>query len=80
MPKFAKVEAAPKAVAEIAWKAQTRLSGRFRALSRKGKRPVIVVTAIAREMCGFIWAIDRAMAAGRQCPRARPGSVDRSSS
>jgi len=59
--KQAKVEAAPRAVREIAWKAQVRLSGRFRALSRKGKRPTIVATAIAREMCGFIWAINREM-------------------
>lgn len=67
--KQAKVEAAPEAVREIAWKAQTRLSARYRALSRKGKRPTIVVCAIAREMCGFIWAIQREVmahaAAGR---------------
>ena len=54
-----KVEAASEPVRAIAWKAQTRLSGRFRALSKKGKRPTIVVTAIARELCGFIWAIHR---------------------
>jgi transposase len=59
--KQVKVEAAPVAVRAIAWKAQTRLSGRFKALTKKGKRPTVVVTAIAREMCGFIWAIDRAM-------------------
>ena len=59
--KQAKIDAAPDAVAEIAWKAQTRLSGRYRSLSKKNKRPTIVVVAIAREMCGFIWAIDRAM-------------------
>ena len=59
--KQAKVDAAPDAIREIAWKAQTRLSGRFRALSKKNKRPTIVVVAIARELCGFIWAIDRAM-------------------
>jgi transposase len=52
-----KVEAASEPVRAIAWKAQTRLSGRFRALSKKGKRPTIVATAIARELCGFIWAI-----------------------
>jgi transposase len=57
--KQAKVEAAPVPVRAIAWKAQVRLSGRFRALSRKGKRPTVVVTAIAREMAGFIWAISR---------------------
>ena len=67
--KQAKVEAAPEPVREIAWKAQTRLSGRFKALSKKGKRPTIVVTAIAREMCGFIWAIDRAMRAAASSAR-----------
>jgi hypothetical protein len=48
-------------VREIAWKAQTRLTARFRELSKKNKRPTIVAVAIAREMCGFIWAIDRAL-------------------
>ena len=61
--KQAKVEAAPEPVRAIAWKAQTRLAGRYRALTRKGKRPTIVVVAIAREMCGFIWAIHRAVIA-----------------
>ena len=59
-----KIDAAPKQVADIAWKAQTRLSGRYRALNRRGKKPVVVVVAIAREMCGFIWAIGRELAAG----------------
>ena len=39
--------------------AQMRLCGRFRTLTRKGKRPTIVVTAIARELSAFIWAINR---------------------
>jgi transposase len=57
-----KVAAAPQAVREIAWKAQMRLCGRFRSLTRKGKRPNVVVTAIAREMSAFIWAINRSIA------------------
>lgn len=57
--KLAKVAAAPRAVQEIAWKAQSRLSARFRALTRRGKRPTVVVTAIARELSGFIWAVSR---------------------
>ena len=57
--KQAKVAAAPKSVREIAWKAQVRLCGRYRSLSRKGKHPAIVVTAIARELSAFIWAINR---------------------
>jgi transposase len=54
-----KVAAAPRAVREIAWKAQMRLCGRFRLLTRKGKRPTVVATAIARELAAFIWAINR---------------------
>src|SRR6266404_1940710 len=54
-----KVAAAPRAVREIAWKAQMRLCGRFRSLTRKGKRPTVVATAIARELSAFIWAINR---------------------
>jgi transposase len=57
--KLAKVEAAPKAVQEVAWKAQVRLSSRFRALTKRGKRKVVVATAIARELAGFIWAVAR---------------------
>ena len=57
--KLAKVEAVPEPVRAIAWKAQTRLSKRFRALTRNGKLPTVVVTAVARELCGFIWAVGR---------------------
>lgn len=49
----------PKAVREIAWKAQTRLCGRYRKLMAKGKRQTVVTVAIAREMAGFLWAIGR---------------------
>jgi transposase len=57
--KQTKVAAAPRAVREIAWKAQMRLCGRFRSLTRKGKRPTVVAAAIARELAAFIWAINR---------------------
>lgn len=55
--KQARVDATSEAARGIAWKAQTRLAARFRHLSRKGKRPVVVATAIARELAGFVWAI-----------------------
>jgi transposase len=61
--KLARVAAAPKAVRAIAWKAQARLCARYRALTRRGKRPTVVVTAIARELSGFIWAVGHAVAA-----------------
>jgi len=41
----------------IAWKAQVRLCARYRRLAASGKPKVVVTTAIAREMVGFIWAI-----------------------
>lgn len=47
----------PQGIRDHAWKAQTRLCGRYRALIRAGKKPQVAVTAIARELVGFIWAI-----------------------
>ncbi len=41
----------------IAWKAQVRLHQRYRTLVAKGKPKQKVVTAVARELLGFIWAI-----------------------
>lgn len=44
-------------VKEIAWKAQHRLSTRFRRLMAKGKLRQKITVAIGRELLGFIWAI-----------------------
>lgn len=60
--KLDKVAAAPPAVRDIAWKAQCRLSARYRALVRKGKPKNLAITAIAREFAGFIWAVSREVA------------------
>lgn len=46
-------------ILQIAWKAQLRLCARFRRLVAKGKPKQVVTTAIARELAGFMWAIDR---------------------
>ena len=40
----------------IAWKAQQRLHKRFKQLAVR-KKSVVAVTAIARELTGFVWAI-----------------------
>ncbi len=45
------------AVTAIAWKAQHRLHTRYRRLLGRSKCPQKVVTAIGRELLGFIWAI-----------------------
>jgi transposase len=54
-----KVAAAPPKVREIAWKAQCRLNRRYRALIRRGKLKTVAITAVARELAGFVWAIAR---------------------
>jgi transposase len=44
-------------VAAIAWRAQERLHRRYWALSQKSKPTGKIVTALARELVGFVWAI-----------------------
>jgi hypothetical protein len=44
-------------VKDIAWKAQHRLHRRYIKLIAKGKITQKVVTAVGRELLGFIWAI-----------------------
>ncbi|WP_447926971.1 IS110 family transposase [Vreelandella sp. EE27] len=44
-------------VQAIAWEAQKRLCGRYRRLAATGKIKQQVVTAVAREMAGFLWAV-----------------------
>jgi transposase len=48
-------EQPPPIVAE-AWRAQQRLHRRYRHLVGHGKRPTVAVTALARELVGFVWA------------------------
>jgi transposase len=47
----------PQDVKDIAWKAQHRLHARYRGLMARGKCKQQVVTAVGRELLGFIWAI-----------------------
>jgi hypothetical protein len=42
---------------EMAWKAQARLHRRYRVLTERRKPAGKVVTAMARELVGFIWAV-----------------------
>lgn len=47
----------PKHVTDIAWAAQLRLCARFRRLAARRVPHNKIVVAIARELCGFVWAI-----------------------
>jgi len=53
----ARLNGLPKAVRDIAWKAQIRWCARYRRLSAAGKKLPVVVAAIARERAAFLWAI-----------------------
>ena len=44
-------------VKQIAWKAQYRLHARYRKLAGRGKNKNQIVTALGRELLGFLWAI-----------------------
>jgi len=52
-----RLESLPKPIRDIGWKAQVRLCKRFRRLSSRGKNSNVVVTAIARELIAYMWAI-----------------------
>jgi transposase len=83
--KLAAVDAVPETVREIAWKAQTRLCQRYRHMMARGKLRQVVVTAIARELAGFVWSIacittdppaksiTATMASEGVCPRGSTG-------
>lgn len=44
-------------VKDTAWKAQIRLHKRYRQLLTNGKKSQVAITAVARELVGFMWAI-----------------------
>jgi transposase len=54
-------EGLPQEVKDIAWKAQLRLSKRYRQLIAQGKKSRVAITAVARELVGFMWSIDRVL-------------------
>jgi transposase len=47
----------PPWVIALAQKAMKRLHGRYWQLVNKGKPPQVAITAVARELAGFVWAI-----------------------
>lgn len=49
----------PKAVTDIAWKAQLRLHAKFKRLVARRVLKNKAVVAVARELAGFVWAIGR---------------------
>jgi transposase len=60
-------EGVPEELKEIAWKAQHRLYKRYLRLAAAGKDQRKIITAVGRELLGFIWSIGvKAEMAARQ--------------
>lgn len=53
----ARQEKLPVVIRDIAWKAQLRLTKRYKGMQFRGKPKNVTIVAIARELVGFIWAI-----------------------
>jgi len=60
-PLLKRQEGLPESIRQLAWKAQLRLCARYRRLLARGKAKQTIVTAIARELAAFIWAIGQAV-------------------
>jgi transposase len=57
LPLQKRQEGQPAAIRDIAWRAQLRLTHRYRRLTARGLQHNKVCVAIARELAGFIWSI-----------------------
>lgn len=68
--KLALTRQTPQVVQAIAWKAQLRLTQRFRKLTSRGKKSTVAVTAVARELSGFAWAIAKEVSSAPPHARA----------
>jgi transposase len=68
-------EGIPKEIVDIAWQAQLRLCRRYGRLMHRGKHRSVVVTAIAREMIAYIWAISREIVLPKVDPKKRLSRV-----
>lgn len=52
-----RISGLPATIQAIAWTAQNRLNKKYKSMLYKGKHKGCIVTAIARELAGFAWAI-----------------------
>jgi hypothetical protein len=65
----------PQDIVDLSWKAQQRLHLRYRHLCARIGRPK-ALTAVARELAGFVWALGQRMAAPRRLD-LQGGGADR---
>ena len=68
-------EGLPKDIVDIAWKAQLRLCKRYQRMIKRGKHYNLIITAIAREMAAYIWAIAKEVVLTPVNPKLRLSRV-----
>lgn len=68
-------EAPPEEVCSRAWRAQIRLHERYRHLTGAGKLPSVATAAVARELCGFLWATMTDQPLSQELTGLRAGEV-----
>lgn len=54
-----------RGIKELSWRAQNRLSGKYRKLVARGLHRNKAVTAVARELAGFLWELHRVCGSGK---------------
>jgi transposase len=64
LPLQKRQEGQPAAIRDIAWRAQLRLTQRYRRLTARGLQHNKVCVAIARELAGFVWSIGQQVTVG----------------
>lgn len=65
-----RLEGVDPEIQAIAWKAQIRLHKKYMKLIPRGKSSAVAVTAVARELLGFVWDIARRVEA-QECQTKR---------
>jgi len=68
-------ESLSKEIVDIGWQAQLRLCRRYQRLLQRGKHYNVIITAIAREMIAYIWAIAREVVLSPVEPKKRLSRV-----
>jgi transposase len=68
-------EGLSKEIIDIAWKSQLRLCKRYQRLMKRGKHYNVAITAIAREMIAYVWAIAREVVVSPVDPKKRLSRV-----
>jgi hypothetical protein len=58
-------EGLPRAVKDLSWRAQQRLCRKYRRMRARGLHENKIMTAVAREICAFLWELHTKCGSGK---------------